>query len=182
MDNCRFFPFALLFACILLMLQTACAPCTTMDGMEKLLLHSPQAFNDIARDFLSQSRIHGLSIDVFRKGQHESVNTWFFYPGHDTQWKSWDRKAACAIYLPGRDEVLRREAIDPRQYSKFAAFLQEFRVHSLSRVSPKSAEFENNLVGLRFEQDPGAVFTADAEYLQVKKLNAHWYVYYRDWN
>ena len=169
---------------IILLLITG--SCSTGTSRLKLLVREHETeLNEIAKRFLIQDKIQWMDISTeYDSLKSQSVNRWSSSFIQGFKWRTWSDSLNDFIYLNNINEVLKKEKIDRNEYDYFHDKLKLFGLQSITNgflPCNGCVEFEINLKGLRFYLLSGDLNVND-EYLWVEKINAHWFVYKRDWN
>ncbi|GAB3715440.1 hypothetical protein GCM10027592_56010 [Spirosoma flavus] len=133
----------------------------------------------IANQLINEKNFRGLTLG----NPCEMINGWRRCQP-SAPWENWDIQKKHKIFLPSLTAVLAHEKISLATYAGYVNFL---KMHSLTSID-RAAEcvdcvtFEKDLHGLFYTRTTTFQLHQDHDYLSVKKLDAHWYVYTRDWN
>ena len=170
---------------ILALLFFSCGGLST-SNLETILDENKKELADVANQFLKHKEIKQLTIATdYDSTKCQSINAWLNCPTVGKKWKTWNDSLQTNIYLNSRFEVLKHENIEIATYDFFCKFLRNQEFTHISRgyfACGNCVEFESFNNGLRFYTSSPNELKKNYEYLYVKRLDANWFVYTRDWN
>ncbi|MBD2704274.1 hypothetical protein IC229_26760 [Spirosoma sp. BT702] len=163
--------------CLLLIGFTSCS-----DSSEQLTsLYQAQSadLERIANQLINEKHVRGLTLG----NPCEMINGWRRCQP-SAPWENWDIQKKRKVYQPSLSAVLAHEKISLATYAGYSNFLKMNSLTSIDRAAEcdECVTFEKDLHGLFYTRTTTFQLRQDHEYLSVKKLDAHWYVYTRDWN
>jgi len=170
--------------CVILFIS--CQGGLSTSNLEALLDKNENQLKEVAHQFLKHKEIEWIIINNNLDSSNcQSVNEWSNCPTMDSKWKTWSDSLQNDIYLNSITEVLKYENIDSGTYNYFHDFLKYHDLLSISRgyfECENCVEFESYRSGLRYYTVQPNDLEENYEYLYVKRINANWFVYTRDWN
>jgi hypothetical protein len=146
-----------------------------------LFFHKAE-YNTLAKKFFSQNEIKNLSFY-----DSQIINHCNNHPDYNINggWTctTGDYPNYSEIKLQNIDAVLNHLQIQKKEYMYYSNFLHKYHLNSIGKDDNRFVEFEDGLEGLRyFETENTSDFVVNSEYLHIKKIDAHWSSYTRDWN
>lgn len=163
-------------------LLVSCNNFSSQGEMEKIIVMDSNNLESTCHKFLADSSIRSISVyNLYDSTLCESINSWSHC---DKGWTTWDYRQEKEINLMSKAEVLKAESISPSQYEYFTKFLRAKNLTSISRVynCDSCVDLESGLMGIRYASNSHHILKEDDEFLIVKKINTHWFMYHRDWN
>jgi hypothetical protein len=137
-------------------------------------------YYEVAQRFLNQDKIKNIAFtatsQAINRCSSNQFGNWACATG--------DYSVHSDIALIDTDAVLGYLGIPKSEYQYFAGFAKKYGLEGLGKDNEERfVEIEAKLDGLRYYGEDDAVdFVKDSEYLSVKKIDQHWFSYYRDWN
>ena len=150
-----------------------------------LLLHKKE-YVEVMKKFLVQDKLKNIAFNI----NYDIINNCSNHPDdYVDMHEIWvcdlgNYPNETEIKLENREAVLRYLEIPKEEYLYFANFMQKYHLDGIGKDEEKRyVEITDSLKGLRYyEEENSNDFVTNREYLSVKKIDNHWFIFSTDWN
>lgn len=149
-----------------------------------LTLHKTEYYK-ATNDFLTQDIIQNIALH----DGWEIINGCSNHPDNGGEWRCFEGGQYLypnqkKISFKDFDAVLVYLNVPKDKYLYYADFLLHYKLDGIGKDTGKRyVELSDKGYGLRYyEQENSTDFIVDQGFLDVKKIDGHWFFYHRDWN